>query len=47
MLQVKSAHPMAAQKTRAPLVIDTLKHAGATRKNIPTAECNFGLIENS
>lgn len=29
---------MATQKNKAPLVIDTLKHEGATRKNIPTAE---------
>lgn len=29
---------MATKKTKAPLVVDTLKHDGATRKNIPTAE---------
>ncbi|MCW5231960.1 site-specific DNA-methyltransferase [Verminephrobacter eiseniae] len=29
---------MATRNPKAPLVIDTLKHEGATRKNIPTAE---------
>ncbi|PQV45143.1 site-specific DNA-methyltransferase [Paraburkholderia sp. BL21I4N1] len=29
---------MATKKIKAPLVVDTLKHDGATRKNIPTAE---------
>lgn len=29
---------MATKKPKAPLVVDTLKHDGATRKNIPTAE---------
>jgi len=29
---------MATQKNKTPLVIDTLKHESATRKNIPTAE---------
>jgi adenine-specific DNA-methyltransferase len=29
---------MATRNPKAPLVVDTLKHEGATRKNIPTAE---------
>ncbi|MBK6614248.1 site-specific DNA-methyltransferase [Ottowia sp.] len=29
---------MATRQPKAPLVVDTLKHEGATRKNIPTAE---------
>ena len=32
---------MATRQPKAPLVIDTLKHEGATRKNIATAECQM------
>ena len=29
---------MATRQPKAPLAVETLKHEGATRKNIPTAE---------
>lgn len=37
---------MATKKPKTPLVVETLKHDDATRKNIPTAECQSVMAKD-